>query len=102
MADTGDEDALSLAQAALKLRQDGEKEDLKAVAATYAGRAALWRVLDHCGIYRSTFSPDAGIAAFSEGKRAAGLWLLNEILTADGKLYTLMAQEAQDRAGGSV
>jgi hypothetical protein len=68
--------------------------------ATPAGRFVMWRQLQRLGVYSSSFSTDALAMAFKEGRRSAGLELLQEIQLTDGGVsFNLMQREAIIRAG---
>ena len=75
-----------------------EAEDLKAVLATAAGRAVLWRILSDCRIYSDGFNGgDRALMAFDAGRRNLGLSLLEKVLTLNSEAYILMRDEAQQR-----
>lgn len=67
--------------------------DLRAVLAMPEGRRVIWRLLEHCGLYRSPFNPNAAIAAHNAGLQAAALHLLAEIQQADEKAWLQMQAE---------
>jgi len=74
-----------------------ELEDMRALLKTYGGRAFCWRVLSRCGIYEENLCADVLPMAKREGKRAIGIWLLTELLTAEPSIYTQMQVEAVSR-----
>lgn len=68
--------------------------DLREVLSSRAGRRFVWRLLEDCGIYRSTFreaKPD--VTAFLEGQRALGLQYFAEIQESDVPAFQLMERE---------
>lgn len=68
------------------------KEDLKTVISTPEGRRFIWRMLDHCGVFRSVFSPSAHIY-YNSGKQDVGHFLQGEIGRDFPDLYQLMVKE---------
>lgn len=77
-----------------EIQRDRELADLREVLDSAAGRRLLWRLLGHCGVYRSTFSTNALQMATSEGQRNVGLFLTAEIMEADTSKYLLMQNES--------
>ena len=57
----------------------------------------MWRLLEMGGVFHATFSTDAMVMAFQEGKRNQGLMLLADIMAVDPDSYILMAKEAKAR-----
>ena len=72
-----------------------EMDDLRDLLATPAGRRFAWRMLDHCGVFRSTFSGHGARDAFNEGARNVGLFLMAEITEADADAFTNMLKESK-------
>ncbi len=67
--------------------------DLAAVMATKHGQRALRRILEDCGVFRTSFSGDPLHTAFKEGKRDIGLRLIDAAATADRVgLFAILAQ----------
>lgn len=60
------------------------------------GRVWMWELLSLCGVYHSSFSRDALVMAFNEGRRDIGNRLMAEINRLDGgsELCRLMASES--------
>jgi hypothetical protein len=52
---------------------------LAEVMATADGRLWMWRRLAACGVFRSSWDPDAARMSFNEGRRDVGLQLLADI-----------------------
>ncbi len=66
--------------------------DMNAVLKSPAGRAVLWRMLEHCGAFKSVWSPSA-LIHYNSGKQDVGHWLLAEINDADpDALFYLMKE----------
>lgn len=82
----------------LRFEQETEVKDTQWLMGSRRGRRILWRQLEEAGVFRSTFNPDPLAMAFGEGKRAAGLKLLNLIQVAAFDNYHLMVREANDDA----
>lgn len=85
--------------AARKEKQAREQEiaDLAAVLSTEAGRRLLWRVLGYCKVFAEVFDDSAQRTAFNAGVRNVGLFLTNEITTADETAFFLMMRESRER-----
>lgn len=56
-------------------------QDLEWVLSSPAGRRFVWGQLADAGVFRSSIGQTDALTNFNEGKRAAGLKLLNEIVT---------------------
>lgn len=92
-----DEEQVSRAAERQKTAREGELEDLAAMLANPQGRRVMWRLLEACGIFRSSFSAEAGLTAFNEGARNIGLMLLADINEACPQMYVTMLNEARAR-----
>src|SRR5688500_5798446 len=68
--------------------------DLKAVVGTPEGRRFLWRFMAECGVEKSTFNPNAALAAHASGMRDAGQMLKAWIIEADEQSLLKMIQES--------
>lgn len=80
-----------------KLSREQDAADFKVLLSTPAGRRFMWRMLEECGVYRSTFRPNSE-AAFLEGKRAVGLFLLAQVHDLCPERLVEMLLEAKERA----
>lgn len=78
-----------------KIQAYKDAQDFIDTASTLEGRNVLRRMLAECGIYRSSFRDQATAMAFAEGKRAIGLWLLEQF-NACPDLYLQLLTEKQD------
>lgn len=56
-----------------------DADSLKWLMADARGRHFMRRLLERSGIFRSSFSQDAGVMSFREGERNVGLSLLAQI-----------------------
>lgn len=72
--------------------------DLREVLRTRSGRRYLWTLLCECGVFTSSFDPEALMMARNEGERNVGLRLFAEINEVDPAMYHTMAIEAQQDA----
>lgn len=79
-------------------RIDREQEiaDFAELMSKPAGRRFLWRMLDKCGVYRSSFRTSAEMG-FLEGQRNIGLMLISELHEICPEQYIAMLTEAKER-----
>lgn len=91
--DSGDEKQVRKRRTKAQLQREKELAELMSILETKPGRAFTWRLLNQCGVFKTTFANDANLTAFNEGKRQMGLWLLSEIMTASPNSYSLMQAE---------
>jgi hypothetical protein len=78
------------------------RTELGEVLKTPAGRAFVWGLLEHAGLWRSSFSTNALVTAFEEGRRNEGLTLLAACQAHYPESYELMAREARSSGKGTV
>ena len=96
--DAGDQGKVSKRKSKAKLTAEREVADISAVLDTYEGRAFVWRLLEHSGMYETSFrGEETHRMAMAEGKRNFGIWLLNELLTIDPNYYIIIRNEAVSR-----
>jgi hypothetical protein len=69
-----------------RTNREGELEDVRAILDTPAGKRFLWRLLDHCKISESVFSPSAHIY-YNSGMQDVGHFVLGEIMEAQPQAY---------------
>lgn len=81
-----------------ELDRDGELAQLRELMALEPARDFLWRVLNKCRVFQSTYNKNFGDMAFAEGQRNIGLWLLSEICEADPGAEIQMKRKANDVA----
>lgn len=94
--DAGEETQVKQKKTKAQLNRERELEALRNILSTYDGRAFLWRLLEECGIYTSSFTGNS-TTFFNEGKRHVGLWTLNEIMDVNPNSYQQMRVEAVER-----
>lgn len=90
--DASDEQEVQRISAKSKRDRDRELADVKKLLQQEWGRRFLWRVLDHSGLHRTSFTGNS-TTFFNEGQRNLGLWLVDEVLSADTDSYLLMLKE---------
>lgn len=91
----GSEEAVK--NAARKERDIAERErnDVCMVLSTKQGRRFVWKYLEFCGVFRSTWEASARIH-FNEGMRNVGLKLLADVNNAQPEAYLQMMREAKE------
>lgn len=68
---------------------------VREIVKTGVGRAYLWRLLEDCHVFQSTFvSGEPELTAFQEGERARGLRILSDIQSAAPEKWLQMIEEA--------
>lgn len=78
---------------AVRLKALSEADDVVWLMGSKRGRRILWRILESAGVFKTSFSTDALLMAFSEGTRNEGLKILSAIHTHCPEKYHLMAKE---------
>ena len=73
-----------------------EREDLRAVLDTAAGRRVLWSLLDAAGVYGASYTGEAISTAYAEGRRAIGITLLQKIEDLAPGSFLTMQREVLD------
>ena len=72
--------------------------DLKWLIAEYRGRRFLRRLLNRAGVLQTSFSGDALTAAFREGERSIGLFVLQDVArVAPASFGELLFEDANGR-----
>lgn len=72
----------------------GELNQLRELLVLEPARDLLWRVLNKCRVFQSTYNKNFGDMAFAEGQRNIGLWLLSEVCEADPQAEIAMKAKA--------
>lgn len=80
------------------LDREGELGQLVELLRQEPMRDFVWRILERCHIFNSTYSRVFGDMAMAEGMRQIGLWLLSEIAEADPQALLAMQLKANQRA----
>ncbi len=76
-----------------KLLDESEANDLRYVIQSEQGKRVLWRLLETCGIFKSSFTGSSE-TFFLEGQRNVGLKLLADIMRVDPDSYLKMYKQA--------
>lgn len=71
-----------------------ELEDIRDAVKTPGGRRFIWRVLQQCGTFESTFSSTAGLSQYNAGRQDIGHFLLSELTHAQPDLLPALMAEA--------
>ena len=83
------------------LQENARQEELRDVAWVMAdtrGRRLMWRLLEICSVFRTTFTGNSP-TFFNEGKRSVALELLADVEEGADDQYQKMKQEARERNG---
>jgi hypothetical protein len=78
-----------------RLRREREIEKLGQMLKDKDNRAFVWRILERCGVYQTSFTGNDATTNFNEGKRQIGLMILEELAEVDPSAFSLMQQEAK-------
>lgn len=78
-----------------------DAQDFEAIAGLPEGRRLLRRMIGECGIYHDSFTGDALNSAYREGKRAVGLWLIDQF-NACQPLYIQLLTEQNNGSTGRI
>lgn len=84
-----DEQQISNAKQKEKLGRERELNDLKFLLSSEQGRRFVWRYLELCGVFKSSFTGSSE-TFFLEGQRNIGLKLLADVMEADPESYIKM------------
>ena len=93
MSDTGDVKQVRKRRTKAQLANQKNTEELRRLLADKKMRDFMWRLLEQCKVYHTTFTGAGPTTFFNEGQRQVGLWLLNEIFDSDIRAYALMQTE---------
>ena len=85
------------AEKAARQADRARQEVIVNLMSTTFGRAWLWDILTSCHVFGQTFSSDPLMTAFAEGRRAVGLALLADVMSACPDQYITAAREANVR-----
>lgn len=78
-----------------------ELADMRKILETQEGRRFVWRYLEVCHIFQSSWSPSAAIH-FNEGQRDIGLRLIADVTEANDEALIQMMREAKERDAKSA
>lgn len=77
-----------------KRGRDLELDDMATILSMPQGRRFIWRYLEACGVFRTSFTGD-NATFYNEGQRNVGLRLLADVNEAAPESYALMLQESR-------
>lgn len=89
LIDTKKEDKAKVKDKKRRIRQLG---DIKKILSMPEGRRFFWRMLSKTGMYKTSFTGNS-TTFMLEGKRQIGLFILNEMMSADNTAFAQMQQE---------
>ena len=81
----------------MQLKQAISDSAFTYVANKLEGRRVLRLILEEAGISRASFSNDPLITAYNEGKRAVGLWILDQYFKKPELLQLIESDKHNDR-----
>jgi len=90
--DASNEQEVKRAEQKAKNQRDTEIADLKNLLSSKRGRRIVWRILEQTGMHRTSFTGNS-TTFFNEGQRNIGLWLVEQVLSADTDAYLEMVKE---------
>lgn len=92
-----DESQVKGAEKAEKRAKQREMNEILTILQTSQGRQYIWRLLEKCGVYQSSFDNSGSRVYFNEGQRNIGLMILADVNDADPDAYVTMMKEAKER-----
>lgn len=78
-----------------KLALETEQADFKWLMGNKRGRRFMWRLLERCGVYKSSFTGNSE-TFFREGMRNVGLGFLAQVHEITPDQFAVMLKEQQD------
>ena len=75
--------------------RERELHDLGTVLSIPQGQRVLWRLLERCGVYKTSISTDPYATYYNEGERNIGLFLMSEINEVDPQALADMTRMAK-------
>jgi len=90
-------DPKQVKEAGRKVERKREKElnDLRRILSEDFGRRFIWRYLELCGVFKSSFTGNSE-TFFNEGKRVVGLTMIKDINDANPEAYLQMVYESKE------
>lgn len=101
MANAADEGAVQGASRKQKANRQTQVNDVAWVLSTPQGRRFIWRYLEDCKVFQTTFNPSGSIMTYQEGQRNVGLMLLADVNESQPEAYILMMNEARKQKENS-
>jgi len=90
-----DENKVKTEDQMLAREREQELNDLRIILGTGEGRRFLWRLMSHCKVFGSVWSPSASIH-YLAGKQDVGHYIWGEVAAANEDAVFLMMQEARN------
>lgn len=78
------------------VERQNEESDIRWLMSSKRGRRIVWRLLVQSGLFQSTFTANAMVMAFAEGKRFFGGNMLQTIHSLCPELYPVMVKEQKN------
>jgi hypothetical protein len=94
---TDDTNQIASRKKRFKLNQERELDELRELLKTSGGRWFLRRLLERCGLFKTTSGYDPYKMAIASGERDVGLWIIKEINEANPDAYLSLVREASTR-----
>jgi hypothetical protein len=70
--------------------------DVAMLLSTRPGRRFIWRYLETCGVFRTSFDNSGSVTAYNEGRREIGLRMLADVNEAAPDQYLVMLRESKE------
>lgn len=94
MSDIDDNEKTEKRETKTRLMRRQELQDVAFVLSTIEGRRFYWRMMQRCGIHKSSMTGN-NTTYFNEGERNIGLLLLADLEEADPDSYVRCLKEAR-------
>jgi hypothetical protein len=88
------EDQVKEAKLREKYGRDREVEDVRSILSSVYGRRFIWRYLDVCGVFKTSFTGSSQ-TFYLEGQRNIGLKILADINEANPDAFVQMMKESK-------
>lgn len=98
---SADAQQVKKARKAEKGQREQQIREMQQVLATPQGKRVLWRLLERCGVYKTSISTDPYATYYNEGERNIGLYVMAEINEANPQALldmTVMAKADREVA----
>jgi hypothetical protein len=99
--DVGDRDKVREKRRDAKLHEHEEGEALTVFMSSHIGRRWMYRTLEQCHMFTTSYSSSPIRMAFLEGERNIGLRLVADIMAHCPRRYAEMMQEASENVRSS-
>ncbi len=96
VANAADREQVSEGSKRIRRKKDDEIAQILYVMASKDGRAFVYRYLEFCGVYQTSYSREPNETFFREGQRNVGLMLMKDINQAAPGSYLTMLKEAEE------